>query len=72
MRCARHGSFRGEALALATGLRDELPSVPGFAECWGKSIVHCLYCYGYEVADRPTGLWLNDDPVGEVAQLLLN
>ncbi|OGX84818.1 NAD(P)/FAD-dependent oxidoreductase [Hymenobacter coccineus] len=69
---ARHGSFRGEVLALATGLRDELPPVPGFAECWGKSIIHCPYCHGYEVADQPTGLWFNGDAVGEVAQLLLN
>ncbi|MGI4885046.1 MAG: FAD-dependent oxidoreductase [Janthinobacterium lividum] len=53
---AQHGSFRGETLALATGLRDELPPVPGFAECWGKSIVYCPYCHGYEVADQPTGL----------------
>lgn len=69
---AQHGSARGETLALATGLRDELPPVPGFAECWGKSIVHCPYCHGYEVADQPTGLWFNGEQVGEVAQLLLN
>ncbi|AMJ67378.1 NAD(P)/FAD-dependent oxidoreductase [Hymenobacter sp. PAMC 26628] len=72
VRTAQHGSFQGELLALATGLRDELPPVPGFAECWGKSIIHCPYCHGYEVADQPTGLWFNGDQVGEVAQLLLN
>lgn len=72
VRTAQHGSFQGEFLALATGLRDELPPVPGFAEYWGKSIIHCPYCHGYEVADQPTGLWFNGDQVGEVAQLLLN
>lgn len=69
---AQHGSFLGEALALATGLRDELPPVPGFAECWGKGSIHCPYCHGYEVANQPTGLWFNGDQVSEVARLLLN
>ncbi len=69
---AQDGRFQGEVVALATGLCDELPPVPGFAECWGKSIIHCPYCHGYEVADQPTGLWFNGDAVGEVAQLLLN
>ncbi len=36
-------------LVLATGVRDELPPVPGLAERWGRSVFHCPYCHGYEV-----------------------
>ena len=40
----------------ATGLRDVLPEVPGLAEHWGHSVVHCPYCHGYEVRDEPIGI----------------
>lgn len=36
-------------LILATGVRDELPPVPGLAERWGRSVFHCPYCHGYEL-----------------------
>lgn len=36
-------------LVLALGVRDELPTVPGLAERWGRSIFHCPYCHGYEM-----------------------
>lgn len=41
---------------LALGLRDVYPAVPGFAECWGDSIISCPYCDGYENRDRVWGL----------------
>ncbi|GHH56419.1 NAD(P)/FAD-dependent oxidoreductase [Streptomyces candidus] len=41
---------------VATGLRDVLPEVPGLAEHWGHSVVHCPYCHGYEVRDEPIGI----------------
>jgi thioredoxin reductase len=43
-------------LVLATGVADELPDVPGLRERWGVSVLHCPYCHGYEVADRPFGV----------------
>lgn len=36
-------------LILATGVRDELPPVPGLVERWGRSVFHCPYCHGYEL-----------------------
>jgi thioredoxin reductase len=36
-------------LVLATGVRDELPAIPGLAERWGKSVFVCPYCDGYEL-----------------------
>jgi thioredoxin reductase len=66
------GTFLARRLLLATGLRDELPPVPGFAECWGKSVIHCPFCHGYEVADQPTGIWNNGPEVEHQVNMLLN
>lgn len=43
-------------IVLATGVVDDLPSVPGLAERWGDSVLHCPYCHGFEVADRRLGV----------------
>lgn len=40
-------------LVLATGVVDELPERPGFADLWGRGVYHCPYCHGWEVRDRP-------------------
>jgi thioredoxin reductase len=41
---------------LASGSRDELPDVPGVREQWGRGVVHCPYCHGWEVRDRAIGV----------------
>ncbi|WP_329071275.1 NAD(P)/FAD-dependent oxidoreductase [Streptomyces sp. NBC_01429] len=41
---------------VATGLSDVLPEVPGLAAHWGRSVVHCPYCHGWEVRDEPVGI----------------
>ncbi|WP_067962391.1 bifunctional NAD(P)/FAD-dependent oxidoreductase/class I SAM-dependent methyltransferase [Nocardiopsis trehalosi] len=46
----------GDRLVLATGLVDELPEVPGLAERFGRDVLHCPYCHGWEVRDRPVGV----------------
>jgi thioredoxin reductase len=38
-------------LLVATGLRDQLPDIPGLAEHWGSGVAHCPYCDGWEVRD---------------------
>ena len=43
-------------LLVATGLRDELPQVPGLAERWGIDVLHCPYCHGWEVRDQRIGI----------------
>ncbi|WP_033439848.1 NAD(P)/FAD-dependent oxidoreductase [Saccharothrix sp. NRRL B-16314] len=43
---------RGRRLLAATGLHDELPELPGLAERWGKDVLHCPYCHGWEVRDQ--------------------
>nr|WP_075740855.1 MULTISPECIES: NAD(P)/FAD-dependent oxidoreductase [Actinoalloteichus] len=43
-------------LLVATGLVDELPEVPGVAEQWGRGVLHCPYCHGWEVRDQQIGV----------------
>ena len=44
--------LRAKVVLLATGVRDDLPSVSGLAECYGVSVHHCPYCDGWEVRDK--------------------
>jgi thioredoxin reductase len=41
---------------VTTGLRDELPDIPGLRERWGRDLLHCPYCHGFEVRDQPLGV----------------
>ncbi|TWG05882.1 thioredoxin reductase [Streptomyces brevispora] len=43
-------------LLVTTGLVDELPPIPGLAERWGRDVLHCPYCHGWEVRDLPVGI----------------
>jgi thioredoxin reductase (NADPH) len=43
-------------LLVATGLVDELPDLPGVAERWGRDVLHCPYCHGWEVRDQAIGI----------------
>jgi thioredoxin reductase len=62
--------FSAKKLLFATGLRDVMPDIGGFAECWGISILHCPYCHGYEIANEKTGLIGNDDMGFEFAKMI--
>jgi thioredoxin reductase (NADPH) len=49
-------TLRARRLLLASGLVDELPDVPGVRELWGRSVLHCPYCHGYEVRGQHIGV----------------
>lgn len=49
-------SVRARRLLVTTGLVDELPPVEGLRERWGRDVVHCPYCHGWEVRDRAIGV----------------
>lgn len=49
-------TISGRRLILSYGIIDEFPDIAGFVECWGKTVIHCPFCHGYEVAGRPWGL----------------
>ena len=50
------GSVLARRLVVTTGLIDELPQVDGLAERWGRDVIHCPYCHGWEVRDRIIGV----------------
>lgn len=62
--------LQARKLFFGTGVRDLLPPRPGFAECWGISLIHCPYCHGYEYHHQPTGMLLNGDMALEHARML--
>jgi len=47
---------RARRLLVATGLADELPDIPGLRARWGRDVVHCPYCFGWELRDAPLGV----------------
>jgi thioredoxin reductase len=64
--------FYSKKLILATGLKDIIPDIKGFAECWGISVIHCPYCHGYEVKNEKTGILGNGDYGFEFSRLVNN
>ena len=55
-RLAGGGSLGARRLLVATGAHDELPEIPGVRERWGRDLLHCPYCHGWEVRDQPLGV----------------
>jgi thioredoxin reductase len=62
--------FTAAKLLLATGVQDLMPPIPGFAECWGISVLHCPYCHGYEVKNMPTGVLFNGEMAFEFSRMI--
>jgi thioredoxin reductase (NADPH) len=56
VRLAGGREVRARRLLVTTGLTDELPPLPGVAERWGRDVLHCPYCHGWEVRDRAIGV----------------
>lgn len=50
------GEYRGRRLLVTSGLVDQLPDVPGLAERWGSTVLHCPYCHGYEARGKAIGV----------------
>jgi thioredoxin reductase len=64
--------MEGRRLILAGGVRDILPSIDGLAERWGKSVLHCPYCHGYEYAGQRLGVLYADAGSVHHARLIAN
>jgi thioredoxin reductase len=56
VRLAARGVLKARRILIATGVRDELPDIPGVRERWGRDLLHCPYCHGWEVRDQPLGV----------------
>ena len=64
--------FAAKKLIFATGMRDMMPDIDGFAACWGISVLHCPYCHGYEVRNERTGLLGNEEFSFDLSRLVSN
>ncbi|MFL5741562.1 MAG: NAD(P)/FAD-dependent oxidoreductase [Flavisolibacter sp.] len=62
--------YLAKKLLVATGLRDNLPGIEGFAEFYGQSIFHCPYCDGWEVRDKKIGVYAKNKSGWELALAL--
>ncbi|WP_248257924.1 NAD(P)/FAD-dependent oxidoreductase [Georgenia sp. EYE_87] len=49
-------AVRARRLLVATGAVDDLPDVAGLRDRWGRDVLHCPYCHGWEVRDRALGV----------------
>lgn len=65
-------TFSAKKLVIATGIKDIFPSMKGFAECWGKTIIHCPYCHGYEFKGMKTAIVANGERAFHLAALVSN
>ena len=62
--------IKARKILFATGVKDMMPSLKGFAECWGISVLHCPYCHGYEVANKSLGIIANGETAFELGKLI--
>ena len=57
-------------IILTHGVRDVLPDLPGLAEAWGRTVLHCPYCHGFEVKGRPLAALATGPMAAHQAQML--
>ena len=65
-------TFSAKKLIFATGIKDIMPNIEGYSECWGISVLHCPYCHGYEVRNERTGILGNGEYGFEFSNLISN
>ena len=64
--------FHSKKLVFATGIKDVMPTIPGFKDCWGITVVHCPYCHGYEFKNEVTGILANGEKAFQLAAMVNN
>lgn len=67
---ASGAKLEARRVILAHGVRDNLPDIPGAEEAWGKTLIHCPYCHGFEVRNRPLAVLAVHPMSGHQAQML--
>nr|WP_222931487.1 NAD(P)/FAD-dependent oxidoreductase [Xanthovirga aplysinae] len=65
-------TFFSKKLIIATGIKDIMPDIKGFSNCWGISVIHCPYCHGYEYRTQKTGIMANRGQAFHLASLVNN
>ena len=69
VRLADGSTIGARRVVVASGVTDALPDIPGLAERWGRDVLHCPYCHGWEVRGRRIGVLAVSDAVAHQAQL---
>lgn len=64
--------FTARKLIFATGIKDTMPDIKGFSECWGISIIHCPYCHGFEHRYQNTGIIANGHKAFQLTSIVNN
>ncbi|TCZ68288.1 NAD(P)/FAD-dependent oxidoreductase [Flaviaesturariibacter aridisoli] len=64
--------YLSRKLLVATGLKDNLPTLPGFEELYGKSVHHCPYCDGWEWRDQRLAVYAKTKDGSELCLALKN
>lgn len=64
--------FNAKKIIFATGIKDIMQDIDGYAACWGISLLHCPYCHGYEVRNEKTGILGNGEFGFEFSNLISN
>lgn len=65
-------SIISKKLVFASGIKDQLLEIPGFSECWGKTIIHCPYCHGYEFKGKKTGILASREKAMHLTPMVFN
>ncbi|WP_426489651.1 NAD(P)/FAD-dependent oxidoreductase [Hymenobacter sp. 102] len=56
-RTGRTSTVTARKVLLATGVEDELPPIDGMRQLWGRGVLHCPYCHGWEVRNQPLAVY---------------
>ncbi len=64
--------YTAKKLIFATGIKDIMPNIKGFSDCWGITVVHCPYCHGYEIRNKKTGIIANGERAFHLAPMIKN
>lgn len=65
-------TLTAKKLVFATGIKDTMPDIKGFKDCWGISVVHCPYCHGYENRSKNTAIIANGAKAFHLAPMVRN
>lgn len=65
-------TYSAKKLVFATGIKDLFPAINGFDACWGKTVIHCPYCHGYEFRTKRTAVLANGERAFHITTLVNN
>ena len=68
----RSERFSAKKILFATGVKDIMPEIPGFKECWGISILNCPNCHAYEISNTRIGIFANGELAYEIVKVISN